>query len=131
MATISAQIFFGSEDALSYPVSISASFTGPVDSGHTIRTKVLGTAQGSDAVTVSKANDKLSVAYLFVKNMDREKEKYIYLYTGSTNIAKIGGGEAIMLPVVPDADFKVYATEAAQIIEYAVFGMDNTTAKLG
>jgi hypothetical protein len=131
MATLSAQIFFGSEDALSYPVTISSSFSARVDSGHTIRTKVLGTAQGADAVTVAKADDKLDVAYVFVKNMEREREKYIYLYTGTTDIAKIAGGEAVLLPAVPDVDFKVYATDVAQMIEYAVFGMDDTQAKLG
>lgn len=131
MATLSAQIFFGSEDVLSYPVTISSSFSARVDSGHTIRTKVLGTAQGADAVTVAKADDKLDVAYVFVRNMEREREKYIYLYTGTTDIAKIAGGEAVLLPAVPDVDFKVYATDVAQMIEYAVFGMDDTQAKLG
>tara|TARA_R100001440_G_scaffold9827_1_gene18208 strand:- start:74 stop:469 length:396 start_codon:yes stop_codon:yes gene_type:complete len=131
MASIRASLNFSSQSALSYPFSLDAILSAKVDSGHTIRTKVLGTAQGSDAVTVSKANDKTDVAYVYVRNLSPEKEKKITLYVGTTNIAMIGGGEFAFIPAAPDIDFKVFATKAGQLMEYAVFGLDDTQAKLG
>ena len=131
MADIKASISFSSQNALSYPFFIEAQFSGLVDSGHTIRTKVLGTAQGSDAVTVSKANDKKDVAYLYVRNLSAEQEKTATVYTGTTNIAHIGGGEFLLMPAAPDIDFKVFVSKVGQMIEYAVFGVDDTQANLG
>jgi hypothetical protein len=131
MARVKAAFNFSTADALSYPINLSKSFTGPVDSGHAIRSKVLGTAQGSDAVTVAKANDKTDVAYVYVCNLDSTTENYIYVYTGTTNIAKIAGGEFAFIPAMPDIDLKVYSTQVGQMIEYAVFGIDDTQAKLG
>ena len=131
MAKVKAQFSFSSQNALSYPFSLTASFEGEADSGHTIRSKVLGVAQGSDAVTVSKANDKVDVAYVYVRNLNTEKENFIHLYVGTTNIAKIAGGEFVFIPAADDIDFKVYGTKVGQLIEYAVFGMDDTQAKLG
>jgi len=131
MARIKAAFNFSTADALSYPINLSKSFTGPVDSGHAIRSKVLGTAQGADAVTIAKANDKTDVAYVYVCNLDGTRENYIYVYTGSTNIAKVAGGEFVFIPAMPDIDLKVYATQVGQMIEYAAFGIDDTQAKLG
>lgn len=131
MADIKASISFSSQNALSYPFFIEAQFSGIVDSGHTIRTKVLGTAQGADAVTVAKADDKTGVAYLYVRNLSAEKEKTATLYTGTTDIAIIGGGEFALIPAAPDIDLKVYVSKVGQMIEYAVFGVDDTAAKLG
>lgn len=131
MARIKAAFNFSTADALSYPINLTKSFTGPVDSGHAIRSKVLGTAQGNDAVTVAKANDKTDVAYVYVCNLDPIRENYIYVYTSSTDIAKVAGGEFVFLPAMPDIDLKVYGTSVGQMIEYASFGMDDTQAKLG
>ena len=131
MSSIRAAFSFSTQDTLSSPLNIAKSFDGVVDSGHAIRSKVLGTAIGESAVTVSKANDKQDVAYLYVCNLDAEKENYIYLYTGSTVIAKIGGGEFAFLPASPSLDMKVYGTKVGQMIEYGVFGLDDTQAKLG
>ena len=131
MARIKAQLSFSSQNALSYPFSLSASFEGAVDSGHTIRSKVLGVAQGSDAVTIALANDKTDVAYVYVRNLSTEREETITLYTGSTDIAKISGGEFAFIPATVGIDLKVFASTVGQMIEYAVFGMDDTQAKLG
>ena len=131
MASIKASLAFSTQNALSYPINLQKSFSGTVDSGHAIRSKVLGVAQGSDAVTVAKANDKTDVAYLYVCNLDGEKENYVYIYVGTTNIAKIAGGEFIFIPAMPDIDLKVYGTRVGQMIEYAAFGVDDTQAKLG
>ena len=131
MASIKAALSFSTQSALSSPLNITKAFDGVVDSGHAIRSKVLGTAKGASAVTVSKANDKQDVAYLYVCNLDPDKENYIYVYTGTTDIAKIGGGEFSFIPANPEIDLKVYATNVGQMIEYGCFGMDDTQAKLG
>ena len=131
MASIRAAFNFSTADALSYPINLTKSFSGPVDSGHAIRSKVLGVAQGSDAVTVAKANDKTDVAYVYVCNLDPIRENYIYVYPSSTDIAKVAGGEFVFLPAMPDIDLKVYGTAVGQMIEYASFGVDDTQAKLG
>lgn len=131
MAQVKAALNFSTADALSYPINLAKSFTGQVDSGHVIRTKVLGVAQGSDAVTIAKANDKADVAYVYVCNLDGTKENYINVYVGTTDIMKLAGGEFAFVPASPDLDFKVYATQVGQMIEYGVFGVDDTQAKLG
>lgn len=131
MASISASLNFSTQNALSYPISLSRGFKGEVDSGHSIRSKVLGTAQGSDAITVAKANDKTDVAYVYVSNLDPVRENYIYIYTGTTDIAKLAGGEFAFIPAMPDIDLLVYGTKVGQMIEYGAFGVDDTQAKLG
>lgn len=132
MASVKASFSFSTQDALSYPINLSKSFNGEVDSGHAIRSKVTATGVGNSAITVSKADDKQGVAYLYVCNLDQDVENYIYLYTGSTVIAKIqGAGGWAFLPASETKDFKVYATKTGQLIEYGVFGMDDTQAKLG
>lgn len=131
MASVKAALSFSSQSALSSPLNITKAFDGVVDSGHAIRSKVLAVTKDSSAVIVSKANDKQDVAYLYVCNLDPDKENYIYLYTSTTDIAKIGGGEFAFIPVNPAIDLKVYATNIGQMIEYGCFGMDDTQAKLG
>ena len=132
MASVKAAFSFSTQDALSYPINLSKSFNGDVDSGHAIRSKVTATSQGDSAVTVSNALDKQDVAYLYVCNLDPDTENYIYLYTGSTVIAKIqGNGGWLFLPASETIDYKVYGTKTGQLIEYGVFGMDDTQAKLG
>tara|TARA_R100001510_G_C7621920_1_gene182610 strand:+ start:130 stop:525 length:396 start_codon:yes stop_codon:yes gene_type:complete len=131
MAKIKAALSFSTADALSYPINLSKSFSGLVDSGHVIKTKVLGIAQGSDAVTIAKANDKTDVAYVYICNLSGIKEEYIFVYVGTTNIVKIAGGEFSFIPAMPDIDLKVYGTEVGQMIEYGAFGVDDTQAKLG
>lgn len=131
MPRVKASLAFSTADALSYPINLSKTFTGLVDSGHAIRSKVLGVAQGTDAVTIAKANDKTDVAYVYVCNLDPVKENYIYVYTSTTDIAKVAGGEFAFIPAMPSIDLKVYATAVGQMIEYGVFGVDDTQAKLG
>lgn len=131
MASVKAALSFSTQSALSSPLNITKAFDGVVDSGHAIRSKVLGTSRNASAIIVSKANDKQDVAYLYVCNLDPDKENYIYVYTGATDIAKIGGGEFAFIPANPTIDLKVYATNVGQMIEYGCFGMDDTQAKLG
>jgi len=131
MASIRASFTLSSQNALSYPFALEAQLSARADSGHNIRSKVLGTVQGADAVTVAKANDKTDVAYVYVRNLSSEKEHIVTLYVGTTNIAKISGGEFAFLPAYPDLDYKVFAAKAGSTIEYAVFGVDDTQAKLG
>tara|TARA_Y100001938_G_C8048510_1_gene410303 strand:- start:412 stop:744 length:333 start_codon:yes stop_codon:yes gene_type:complete len=104
------------------------------DSGHVQRVKVLGTAAGSDAITVYKASDKLENAYLYIKNMSAEKEKYIFVYADSSSddpvVMKIGGGEFAFVPAKNDQTMKAYGTDVDQMVEYAVFGLDSSAVTL-
>ena len=131
MASIRASFTLSSQNALSYPFALEAQLSARADSGHNIRSKVLGTVQGADAVTVAKANDKTDVAYVYLCNLAPVREEYIYVYTGSTNILKLAGGEFSFVPAMPDIDLKVYGTAVGQMIEYGAFGVDDTQAKLG
>ena len=86
------------------------------------------------AITVYKADDKTTSAYLYVKNMDPELENYLYLInTTDSNgaVAKIGGGEFCFIPVFVSKTYKVYGTLVDQMVEYLVFGQDNPANTLG
>jgi|TARA_R110000823_G_scaffold311288_1_gene436677 hypothetical protein len=131
MATITASLSLSSSDVLPSPMSVNANAVLSADSGSLIRAKVISTAADGATATlrVYEANDKLERAYLFVKNLDRELENYIYVYNeavGNDDFAKIGGGEFMFLPVAVDGKYEVYGTKANQIIEYGVFGFDNS-----
>jgi len=132
MSSIKASFSFSSQNALSYAINLVKSFTGVADSGHSIRSKVTSVSLGGAGdVTIAKANDKTDVAYVYLCNLDPEKENYVYIYTGGTTVAKVGGGEFAFIPANPAIDLKVYGTKSGQMIEYGSFGVDDTQAKLG
>ena len=90
MSSIKASFSFSSQNALSYAINLVKSFTGVADSGHSIRSKVTSVSLGSSGdVTIAKANDKTDVAYVYLCNLDPEKENYVYIYTGGTTVAKL------------------------------------------
>jgi hypothetical protein len=108
------------------------------DSGSIIKAKLKSTTAEASALTVYKADDKLTSAYLYVKNMSIESEKYVYVYNDSDNddlVAKIGGQEFAFIPVAVDKTFKAYYsggnTGLQPMVEYAVFGLDNSDNTLG
>ena len=133
MASIRAGLTLSSETVLSSPLTISVGATLSADSGSLIRAKVLKTAVHNDALVVYKANDKLTVAYLYVKNLASEKEKYIYIYNDTDSdalVAKIPAQEFCFIPVAVDKTFKVYATQVDTMVEYGAVGLDSSAVTL-
>ena len=104
------------------------------DSGSLIRAKVKGTAADTDNLVVYKANDKSERAYIYIKNLEGELENYIYVRNETESntalVAKIGGGEFAFIPLAPDKTYEVIATRVDSLIEYGVFGNDNSAVSL-
>lgn len=131
MGSLRAVLSLTSNDVLSSPINLTAGTSIVADSGSLVRAKVLSTtADGSTAtLRVYEANDKLERAYLYLRNLDTELENYIYVHNdavGNDDFAKIGGGEFMFVPVAIDGKFEVYGTKTNQLIEYGVFGLDNS-----
>ena len=134
MGTVRANIRISSSDVLATTVDISSATTITADSGNINRLKVLATAKGDASVqTIHKANEKLNRAYLYVKNLGTETEKYAYVFADTSSddpvVAKLGGGEFCFVPVDPAVNLKIYATDVDQIVEYAVFGLDSSAVR--
>ena len=133
MATVRAVLSLSSSDVLTSPVNIGVDAVLNVDSGNIIRAKVKGTAADTNDLAIYFANQCTERAYLYVKNMERELENYIYIHndTDTGLVAKIGGGEFAFIPVAPDKKYEVYATKVDTLIEYSVFGNDNSSTPYG
>ena len=134
MGSVRANIRISSSDVLATTVDISSATTITADSGNINRLKVLATAKGAASVqTIHKANEKLNRAYLYVKNLGTETEKYAYVFADTSSddpvVAKLGGGEFCFVPVDPAVNLKIYATDVDQIVEYAVFGLDSSAVR--
>jgi len=133
MGTLRATLALASGDVLTTPVALNVVQAAGADSGYIMRAKVLKTAVHDDALVVYKANDKLTSAYIYVKNMDPEREKYVYLYNDANSndvFAKLAGGEFCFVPVAPDQTIKAYATRVDTIVELGVFGLDSSAVTL-
>lgn len=133
MASIRVGLTLSSSTVLSSPLSISVGTTLNADSGSLSRAKVLKTSVDPDALVVYKANDKLTSAYLYVKNLATEKEKYIYIYNDDDSdalVAKMAAQEFCFIPVAVDKTFKVYSTEVDTMVEYGSFGLDSSAVTL-
>ena len=133
MGVLRATLALASGDVLTTPVALNVSQAAGADSGYIMRAKVLKTAVHDDALVVYKANDKLTSAYIYVKNMDPEREKYVYLYNDANSndvFAKLAGGEFCFVPVAPDQTIKAYATRVDTIVELGVFGLDSSAVTL-
>ena len=129
MASIRVGLTVNSSDVLSSPLTLAETFSAAVDSGSLIRAKVKGTAADTDDLLVYKANEKNERAYLYIKNLAAELEQYIYLRNeseGNNPSGKIGGGQFAFIPLAPDKDYEVIATKVDTLIEYGVFGNDNS-----
>ena len=134
MGFVRAQLVIQTSDVLSSTVNIGYNSSLEADSGAILKAKVLKTAVHADALTIYKADDKITQAYVFVRNMTTEREKYIYVYNDTDSdglVAKLGGSEFAFLPVNPDKTLKVYGTDVDQIVEYGVFGLDSSAVTLG
>lgn len=133
MATVRASLTLNSADVMSSALNLVSSVTLTADAGSMIRAKVAQTAVDANALVVYKADDKLDSAYLYVQNLDTEKENYIYIYQDTDNddlVAKIGGGEFAFIPVAVNKTFKCYATKVDTMVEYGVFGLDSSAVTL-
>ena len=134
MGTLKTSLTLSTADVLSSDVQLTCSSSVNADSGSMMRVKLLGTAAGSDAITIYKASDKVDNAYVYIKNMDAERENYIYVYADSASddpvIMKIAGYEFAFFPAKSDQDLKAYATKVDTIVEYGVFGLDSSSVKL-
>ena len=134
MANVRAALTLTSNGVMTSPLNLSVTSNVLADSGSLIRGKVLGTVAGADATVIYKASDKLESAYIYIRNLSTEREKFIYVYadTASDNpvILKIAGGEFAFLPAQNDVDLKAYGTDVDQVVEYGVFGLDSSAVRL-
>jgi len=131
MATLRATLTLSSASVLASPVNVSADFSGAADSGILSRAKVVKTAVDANALEVYTANDKTESAYLFLKNLETEKETYVYIYNVTDSnglVAKVGGSEFCFIPVAVNKSYRVYGTKVDQMVEFGVFGLDSSAA---
>tara|TARA_A100001391_G_scaffold205369_1_gene205479 strand:+ start:6044 stop:6457 length:414 start_codon:yes stop_codon:yes gene_type:complete len=131
MATLRATLTLSSASVLASPVNVSADFSGAADSGILSRAKVVKTAVDANALEVYTANDKTESAYLFLKNLETEKETYVYIYNDTDSdglVAKVGGSEFCFIPVAVNKSYRVYGTKVDQMVEFGVFGLDSSAA---
>lgn len=134
MASVRVTLGISSADVLSTALGLNVATTLVADSGTMIRAKVADTSGGGSGITVYKANDKDTSAYVYVNNLATEHEDYIYVYNDTdsdASVAKIAGGQFAFIPIAVDKTFKAYGTKANQVIEYGVFGQDNPANTLG
>lgn len=133
MATIKASLTLNSPAVLTSPLSLTVNANLSVDSGSLIRAKVKGTAADTNDLAVYIANQCSERAYLYIKNLETELENYIYIHndTDTGLVAKIGGNEFAFIPISPDKKYEVYATRVDTMIEYGVFGNDDSANPYG
>ena len=135
MANLRVSLNISSNDVLSSALSLVAEKVMSVDSGSLIKAKVKGTAADSNDMIVYLANDKSERAYLYIKNLASELESYVYLRneteSDSALASKLGGGEFAFIPLSPDKTYAVYATTVDTLVEYGVFGNDNSSVIYG
>ena len=120
MANLRVNLNIASTDVLSSALNLSLEKVMSVDSGNLIR-------------AIYVANQCSDRAYLYIKNLETDLENYIYIHndTDTGLVAKIGGGEFAFIPLNPDKKHEVYATKVDTMIEYGVFGNDNSANQYG
>ena len=133
MGNLRVGLSLNSTDLLSSAINISVATSLLVDSGSLIRAKVLGTVADSNDLAIYIVNQCSDRAYVYVKNLDSQLENYIYIHndTDTGLVAKIGGGEFAFIPLAVDKKYEVYGTKVDTLIEYGVFGNDNSAAPYG
>ena len=132
MAVLRASLNLSSPDVVSSEISLNASMSTDVDSGYLMKARLANTSALLTAtpppLKIYKANDKSETAYLFIRNLALEKEKYIYLMgTQEEVFAKIAGGNFGFIPIEVSETIYAYGTEVDQVIEYALFGNDSSS----
>ena len=123
MATVTAKISLSSTNLLSDALSIqtvntvAAKFTTGL-ARQAITSSALGTPSGQ--VTLYTAAVYTAPMYIYIKNTDTTSTDYIYVYTGTTDILKLSGGEWAFMPL-NDATLKAYATTSGTVVEWMVY----------
>jgi len=133
MGNLRVGLSLNSTDLLSSAINISVATSLLVDSGSLIRAKVLGTVEDTNDLAIYIVNQCSDRAYLYIKNLDSQLENYIYIHndTDTGLVAKIGGGEFAFIPVAVDKKYEVFGTKVDTLVEYGVFGNDNSAAPYG
>ena len=133
MATVRASLTLNSTDVLSSQLGVTVASSLSVDSGSLIRAKVKGTAADTNDLAIYIADQCSERAYLYVRNLEAVLENYIYIHndTDTGLVAKSGGGEFAFIPVAVDKKYEVYGTKVDSMIEYGVFGNDNSDNPYG
>lgn len=128
MGSLITTISLRSSDVLSTDINLSVSSVVNADSGYISRSKVAATSATS-ALTVYKQNDKLESAYIYIKNLDEERENFIHVFADTAAddpvVLKLAGGEFAFMPIDRSQTLKAYGTITNQIVEYSVFGLDD------
>ena len=131
MGLLRGALTLSSSDVLSIPINLSVNASFNAAGGSIGRAKVLKTAVHNNALDLYVVDDKLITAYLYAKNLETEKENFMYIYNNANSndvVAKLGGGEFCFIPVAADQNLKCYGTRVDSIIEFAVFGLDSSAA---
>ena len=131
MGNVTTTLRISSADVLSTSVDINVLANLNADSGTLSRAKVVKTAVDANALEVYTLNDKSESAYLYLRNMDVEKENYVTIYNDTDSdghVAKVGGGEFCFIPVSVTKSYRVFGTRVDSMIEFAVFGLDSSAA---
>ena len=133
MATVRAALSLNSADVLTSALALTTVANLTCDSGSLIRAKVKGIAADTNDLAIYIVDQCSDRAYLYIKNLETELENYIYIHndTDTGLVAKIGGGEFAFIPVAVDKKYEVYATRVDSLVEYGVFGNDNSSAPYG
>lgn len=136
MGSVRVGVTLATTDVLGTAVAINVANVISADSGQVLKSKVLSTTLDSTEagnITLYKASDKTDNAYLYVRNLERDKENYVYVYNDTDSdaaVAKIAGGEFMFLPVNSAKTYRCYGTIVDQFVEYAVFGQDSSAVTL-
>jgi hypothetical protein len=131
MGNVTTTLRISSADVLSTSVDINVLANLNADSGTLSRAKVVKTAVDANALEVYTLNDKSESAYLYLRNLDVEKENYVTIYNDTDSdghVAKVGGGEFCFIPVSVTKSYRVFGTRVDSMIEFAVFGLDSSAA---
>ena len=131
MGNVTTSLRISSADVLSTSVDINVLANLNADSGTLSRAKVVKTAVDANALEVYTLNDKSESAYLYLRNLDVEKENYVTIYNDTDSdghVAKVGGGEFCFIPVSVTKSYRVFGTRVDSMIEFAVFGLDSSAA---
>ena len=131
MGNVTTTLRISSADVLSTAIDISVLANLNADSGTLSRAKVVKTSVDANALEVYTLNDKSESAYLYLRNMDAEKENYVTIYNDTDSdghVAKVGGGEFCFIPVAVTKSYRVFGTRVDSMVEFAVFGLDSSAA---
>ena len=131
MGSVTTTLRITSADVLSTAINLTATSLLNADSGTLSKAKVLKTAVDANALEVYTLNDKSESAYLYLRNMEADKENYVTIYNDTDDdghVAKVGGREFCFIPVDVTKSYRVFGTRVDSMVEFAIFGLDSSAA---